>query len=253
MQAHYTVANGTDTPSPDPSEEQWTRPRDPRVMRWGEETGPWMPSLHRAVVMFVSQFGHRTTGEAFPSQTTIGRVFGLSRPTVRKICDQVEAIRVWTIEKRRNTKGYEYNVYHLAGLDSGWDVVVPVGEKPRIFLTPKDQALFQVSSQFALALEKLVGGGISIDDIIALGNIEHLPNPCKIVDFTWDEDDGQGQEVDPGPDVEFVDMAETSLNDVARLLEARDPPAGNTCGCGKPLPRGIRMCRECAAAGGGPC
>ena len=224
MQAHYTADNGTPTPSPDPSEEQWTRPRDPRVMRYSEETGPWMPPLHRAVYKFVSEFCRPENGEAFPSQEHIGSVYGLSRPTIRKICDQIEAIGAWRIEKRPNARGYLYNVYHFAGLASGWDVVVPKADKHEIFLTPSELTLLQMRRQLEEAMHRLVGAGITADDIIAINDIEHLPNPCKIDDFTWDEDDGQGQGEDPGPDVEFVDMADTSLNDVARLLEARADP-----------------------------
>ena len=205
------------------------RPRDREVMDWCENTGPWLPWKHRTLLKLIGEFADPSTGDAYPSQELLARILTTSRQTINKYCQELEELEVFTVDHQDRSSGdWTYNVYHLAGFESGWAVTVPQAGKPYLLMSAVERQIHDLAQKLANAVQVMEDHGIDTSAFIVNPDEEDLPERVKFENATrGEEDEGLGiapmtAYIDP---VERLDLAETSLNEVSeRLKQAqRDP------------------------------
>lgn len=268
MQEHYSNIRPTATTTP---EGQNHRPRDPRVMMWAEETGPRLRPIHKAVLKFISEFADPDTGEGFPSQESIARATGYSRQAVSSACKELRDVGLltWRHEEARssqpNCKIY-YNVYRLAGVDSGWAVVRGPDEPGA--LSPTARAFVTLFSKLQQSVDLLEEHGVDVSAIIEDEDIKNLAHRVKFEYFTRsgedDFQDGPAEEeafagLDPPPPEPPRSNMErlNGLNELAQRLDEENsrPVLANCPHCGfyNPLVgtdrNGGLCCRDCDSRG----
>ena len=225
MQGDYTPSPSPDAPSngvhPSEPAGQRQRHRDHRIMDWCENTGPWLPFKHRAVLKLIGEFADPSDGDAWPAQETMARILGTSRQTVNKICNELEALEVFTAAEQDTRSGrWSCNRYHLAGFESGWAGVVPQGEKPYLLMNPVERQMFDLAQKLANAVQLLEDNGLDTSAFIIEPDTEDSLYRVKF-------ENGHGDEEDPEvvpmaayiEGAERVDLGETSLDDLAKDLE----------------------------------
>ena len=156
-------------------DEQWSRPRDPKVMDWCENQGPWMDLRHRAVLKFLGEYANPETGEAWPSQDTIAAAFDTSRVTINKIFQELKHQGVFLEIRSGKAEGarHSHNIYVLAGVATGWLVTVAKDREKPAVLSPQARRMSNLRRQLADAVAIMQEHGIDTSRFIENGHNEN--------------------------------------------------------------------------------